>query len=57
MDDLLELGKRIDAANDARNKVALRALIQECREQVGSRYGQASGFPALLRGQCPLRDL
>ena len=34
MDDLLELGKRIDAANDARNKVALRALIQECRDKL-----------------------
>ena len=34
MDDLLQLGKRIDTANDARDKVALHALIQECHDRL-----------------------
>ena len=35
MDDLLQLGKRIDTANDARDKVCIRhALIQECHDRL-----------------------
>ena len=34
MDDLSELGKRIDVANDARDKAALWSLIQECHERL-----------------------
>lgn len=34
MDDLLELGQRIDAAHDARDKTALCSLIQECQNRL-----------------------
>lgn len=44
MDDLLELGTRIDAANDARDKEALWALIQECHDRLESATDQQRVF-------------
>ena len=34
MEDLLQLGKQIDAANDARDKTALQGLIRECHDRL-----------------------
>ena len=44
MDDLSELGRRIDAAHDARDKAALWSLIRECRDRLEVTTGKQRVF-------------